>query len=766
MSIIIPPITPEDDVLRAALRYAAAGLYVGPVRRGTKDPSSTLGKGWHTRTSTDPHVVASWFPGTDHGVFLHCGRSGLVVLDVDTPDRLPQLIVRALTDCAPPYQTTRAGDPRRGHYLFATPPGRELGNSVGGLGSGWGEIRGRNGLIVVAPTVHMNADSGGLYTWRRSGPVPVLPAYLAEQLPDAMQAAEAATDVQVTAFLDAHTGATRPDLIKVHAQSFQRRVDAGESRHHTMAGHLAGAMKDAAAGYVDARAAADTLQSLFLSALARPPVGKQGASRTGPTAHNEWYGLLSWAVAQATATDPETHHARVAEKVPALGEHLRSSTTAPSVNLPSGGTPTGTATDRRVVLISADTIRPRPVRWLWEGRLALGTLGLLAGREGLGKSTLAYWVAARMTRGELDGCYRGTSKSVLVAATEDSWAHTIVPRLMAAGADLTRVYQVEVLNADDVQVGLSLPRDLLDIERRCRDVDAGLMLLDPLMSRLGDLDTHRDAEVRQALEPLVTIADRTRMAVLGLMHHNKSGSVDPMHLVMGSRAFTAVARSVHTVVPDPDDDNVRLFGTPKNNLGTTNLPTLAFTLASCPIETDEGTAWTAQLIWGEERTETIREAMSRTVDDNDRSATDEAADWLYDYIVSKEGQAPSADVKRAAKIAGHTEKALRRARHKLGIEISSGGFPRATHWSLPAPGPAPVVPAVAPPLPGEVKEGTTDSQGSQLFRSEPVAPVVPAHGDGAPEGPTACDTCSAPLLLQQPGRTTCGRCVQDRKEAS
>lgn len=423
---------------------------------------------------------------------------------------------------------------------------------------------------------------------------------------------------------------------------------------------------------------------------------------------------------------------------------------------------------RRVVLTSAAQIKPRPVRWLWEGRLALGTLGVLAGREGLGKSTLAYWIAARMTQGDLEGCYRGTPKSVLVAATEDSWAHTIVPRLMAAGANLNHVYRLDVLDADDIQVGLSLPRDLLDIERQARQVDAGLILLDPLTSRLGDLDSHKDAEVRQALEPLVAIADRTRTAVLGLMHHNKSGSVDPLQLVMGSKAFTAVARSVHTVVPDPDDEAVRLFGTPKNNLGTTNLPTLAFTLASHPIDTDEGTAWTGQLVWGEARAESIREAMGRTVGDDERTATDEATDWLGDYMNAKHGQAPSADVKRAGKSAGHTDKALRRAREKLRIDVSSVGFPRVTHWALPVA--HTVVPSVVPSSWGECREGMTGTEGAQLRRSGPVASVVPSHGDGAPlQGTTECTRCGKPLApgRSADGATLCTYCVEDAQaEAS
>lgn len=342
---------------------------------------------------------------------------------------------------------------------------------------------------------------------------------------------------------------------------------------------------------------------------------------------------------------------------------------------------------RRVTLTSAATIKPRPVFWLWQGRLALGTLSLLAGREGLGKSTCAYWIAARITRGELPGEFAGTPRAVLVAATEDSWEHTIVPRLMAADADLERVYRVDVTTDLGVHVGLSLPRDLVALERNAAEVGAALLLLDPLMSRLGSLDTHRDAEVRLALEPLVSVADRARMSVLGLIHHNKSGSADPLQLVMGSKAFTAVARSVHTVVPDPDDesDTRRLFGTPKNNLGRTDLPTLAFTIVGHPVDTDEGPAWTGRLEWGEDSAVSIRDAMRRASDDDHADDTSEAAGWLSDYLESKGGRAPSSDVKRAAKAAGIRDRALHNARKRLRLSTPAEGFPRVTWWELPEP---------------------------------------------------------------------------------
>ena len=85
-----------------------------------------------------------------------------------------------------------------------------------------------------------------------------------------------------------------------------------------------------------------------------------------------------------------------------------------------------------VHLTQASTITPRPVKWLWLNRVALFAFSLIGGREGVGKSSPSYTVAAAITKGTLDGDYYGTPKNVIVGATEDSWAHTIVPRLMGA----------------------------------------------------------------------------------------------------------------------------------------------------------------------------------------------------------------------------------------------------------------------------------------------------------------------------------------------
>ncbi len=327
---------------------------------------------------------------------------------------------------------------------------------------------------------------------------------------------------------------------------------------------------------------------------------------------------------QETSTPPE------AVPVLALGHSQERAGAAADPHIDRASVTRG----RRVSLTAAGAIKPRPVRWLWEQRLALGMFGLLGGREGIGKSILAYTLAADITRGRLDGAYLGSPRAVIVAATEDSWEHTIVPRLMAAGADLDRVFRVDVTTPEGVDTSISLPSDLADVERVTSEAGAALLILDPLLSRLDPaLDTHKDAEVRRALEPLVALATRTTCSVLGLIHVNKSTSSDPLTTLMASRAFAAVARAVLFVMTDPDDESVRLLGQAKNNLGRMDLPTLTFTIeGACVAETAEGPVWTGKLHWLGETTRSIREAMeAATASTGDRTATAEAADWLHDY---------------------------------------------------------------------------------------------------------------------------------------
>lgn len=384
---------------------------------------------------------------------------------------------------------------------------------------------------------------------------------------------------------------------------------------------------------------------------------------------------------------------------------------------------------RAVNLIPASRYPVRRVRWLYDGRIAVGTVSLLAGREGLGKSTIAYWLAARITCGQLPGEFEGEPRPVFVCATEDSWSHTIVPRLIAAGADLNRVLNVEI-EAVQGKVPMSLPVDVPGVRDAALETGAALMLLDPLMSRLSaKLDTHRDQEVRQALEPLAEMAEQARMAVLGLIHLNKGGGNDPLNAVMASKAFTAVARSVSMVVPDPDDETGRrrLFATPKNNLGRDDLPMLSFTIGGATVESeDDGEVQTSRVMWGDEVDGTVREVMTRAGQDPEtRTAVDEAGDWLEDWIAAQGGEAPSKDAKAAGKREGHSEDSLKRAvRRRATLGFRSQGTPRQTVWFIVAE-PEPRAHARAG---GDAPTALTAPTGPDLHKREGLPPLVGAVG--------------------------------------
>lgn len=412
----------------------------------------------------------------------------------------------------------------------------------------------------------------------------------------------------------------------------------------------------------------------------------------------------------------------------------------------------------------ASQIRVRRPHWTWTSRIPRGELTLVAGREGIGKSTLVYWLVAAITTGSLAGEHKGRPRSVVIAATEDSWEHTIVPRLIAAGADLQRVLQIEaavVVDEDGQQWDepLSLPRDVDALADLIESEDVAMVVLDPLLSRLsGTLDSHKDAQVRQALEPLVRVAHQARCAVVGIIHVNKAATSDVLNTVMGSRAFTATARAVLYVMTDPEDESTRLVGLAKCNIGPTSIPTLTFTIEShlAGRDDDDGTeVWSGALQWTGETDRSVTEALRahREHDDSEDSSTAQgtAEAWLEDYLKVAGEPVPSADIKAAARKADISPASLQRAASKL-VQFTNAGFPRRSHWQLQQPDTSHATTATTATT---VEDATTEAL--QTRRSKPVVSVVAvvaqdesptattAHRYGPPPAEPTCSTCGEPL---------------------
>ena len=220
----------------------------------------------------------------------------------------------------------------------------------------------------------------------------------------------------------------------------------------------------------------------------------------------------------------------------------------------------------------AADIKPTRVVWLWPGWLPAGRLALLGGRPGDGKSSVTIDLAARLSTGSPlpDGYRPPAPLTVLILSGEDDPSDTIVPRLVAAGADLERVVIAngEVL---DRETGLSrswtLPNDVPELANLVRDSGADLVVIDPLAAFTGmGVDTHRDAVVRSMLLPLSTMARHEKCAVVGVRHHRKGGATDARDAGAGSVAYTAAARIEWVAGRDPEDQSRRVLAVSKTNI--------------------------------------------------------------------------------------------------------------------------------------------------------------------------------------------------------
>ena len=221
----IPLVSPDDDLLSAALKYAKAGWYVGPGSpKDRKNPGRLLGEKWPEKTSRDPETIVNWFAGTDCLLFLHVGRSGAWVGDVDDPEKLPEILADAIDRQRPPHQSSRPEHAGRGHYAFRQPPGRTIGNGTGALGASWGEGRGTNGVIFVCPSSHKNEADGARYEWLQTGVVPEMTPELAAALPDAANTSDPATEAEVAEFIAEHTSTATPKAAKGPQSAFAKRL--------------------------------------------------------------------------------------------------------------------------------------------------------------------------------------------------------------------------------------------------------------------------------------------------------------------------------------------------------------------------------------------------------------------------------------------------------------------------------------------------------------------------------------------------------------
>lgn len=380
--------------------------------------------------------------------------------------------------------------------------------------------------------------------------------------------------------------------------------------------------------------------------------------------------------------------------------------------------------DRTVILVSGADLKPEPVRWLWQNWLAMGKLHILAGAPGQGKTTIALTLAAAVTSGGRwpDGS-RCPSGNVLIWSGEDDPADTLLPRLLAAGADRNRCYFVRGTEVGGEVQSFDPARDMAAMEQQAQVIGGiKLLVVDPVVSAVAG-DGHKNNEVRRSLQPLVDLASRLGAAVVGISHFSKGGAgADPASRVVGSVAFTAVARVVLVAakVKKEDGEERRILARSKSNIGPDDGGFEYQIEQSMPLPGIQA----SYVTWGQSVEGTARELL-QDIDEQPKSEADDAVEMLRAELTAEVWT--GADVaSKPLLAAGFTKKQIWAASKKLGVLRQKGGMKGGWYWRLPK---GRGEPASGPPA----QDSIEDSEGSRPLDEESTGSSASQESSLSPE---------------------------------
>lgn len=256
----------------------------------------------------------------------------------------------------------------------------------------------------------------------------------------------------------------------------------------------------------------------------------------------------------------------------------------------------------------------RRLEWLYADRIPLRTGTILAGQGGIAKSTIISDIVARATRGELPGTFEGTPVAVGIISPEDDTESILVPRLMAAGADLSCIRNLSVRVTDGDRSWDALPTigdDLADLGTVIRDEGIRLLVVDPLVSIMSG-NSISQSDVRRNFDPLSALAKEHDFALLAVAHFGKSGAAAGDSL-SGSHAFRDIARVLIVAAID-DETGDRILTVEKSNYSPL-LPSDAYAIENATVKLHDGsTQQVGRAVLRGRSTLTVQDILER---DND-----------------------------------------------------------------------------------------------------------------------------------------------------
>lgn len=339
---------------------------------------------------------------------------------------------------------------------------------------------------------------------------------------------------------------------------------------------------------------------------------------------------------------------------------------------------------------ASEMVGARPASWLAKEWLPQSGVSILIGDEGIGKSLFWVHVAAAITTGKpMDaiGLPAREGRVVALVVTEDDWGSTVLPRLIAAGADLENI---RVISTDATGSGApEFPRDLYLFDEL--DEKPALIVVDTFIDTLGaGANFSTSGGAIKALVPMRNLSVKTGAAVLLVTHTNRNKTKNARDKYGSSSEIRKKARM--TLFAQRDDEGFLAVGPEKSNLTRSDIKAATFGIKSTELEEfgedEHGEVVTAPaLFYAGESQYTAGQLIERNAENAnasvDRQERKDARVWLEGYL-QENGTMESREIKREANLVGITTRTLQRSRTDLKLEVGYVGQPPLSTWRLPA----------------------------------------------------------------------------------
>lgn len=318
-------------------------------------------------------------------------------------------------------------------------------------------------------------------------------------------------------------------------------------------------------------------------------------------------------------------------------------------------------------------VEAKQIDWLWTNRIPRGTLTIVEGIEGEGKSTMLCAIGSAITHGKgLPDMPLDAPGNILWLSAEDDLARVLKPRLLSVGADMNRVFAVAEPFTFDSK-GIELVREMA--KRR----NPVMIVIDPIFAYAHG-DPSKGADARVITNQLRMISEEFNCAIILVRHVGKSkGFGDPRAAGLYSIEWRAAARSVLLCGSDPDNPQRRALTQSKNTFGPMS-DSIGYL-----IEKDEQSPTGAKFSWIGVSDLTASRILSGTSTDDERAARQTAFDFIKEALSN--GERLADDIKAEAKAEGISDRTLRRARLDLGVTYRREGFGKGAiyYWDLKTP---------------------------------------------------------------------------------